>query len=78
MTDARDYYTLFVNHGDGAGWIIEFGDYSHAVVLAERTDLIAAGDVAKRQTVIACTDSDQESIDAYQAGMNGVKAKLTK
>lgn len=68
------YYTLFTKRDDK--WCIEFGDYDHGTVIAERDDLLD-DELRRQQTLIARTLDDQATIERYLDGLNGVKTKVT-
>ncbi|WP_316235074.1 MULTISPECIES: hypothetical protein [unclassified Bradyrhizobium] len=70
MTKApRNYYTLVSRETKGSPWVIEFGDYSRAVVADERNDM-KDGDYCDHAFKILTTLDDQASIDAAVAELN--------
>lgn len=74
MPKPRRYYTLVSSVSPGP-WAVEFGDYSRAVVVQERDDMLDALDRdcnAPKVTLfrILTTDDSQAEIDSAVAALN--------
>jgi hypothetical protein len=66
---AKTYFTLITRDNPSSNWVVEFGDWDHRVVDAERQDYRDHG-VKARDLKIIRSDGRYASIDAQVKALN--------
>lgn len=64
------YYTLLVRSDRNQPWEIHFGDYSRAVAMQERDDVVDGGEVGRNNTCVITTGDQQDEINAAVRSLN--------